>query len=262
METVQTIQDRAAAVVEEFSFFDDWLGRYEYLIELGKELPLIEDKYKTDAFRIRGCQSQVWLKPDLIDGRLHFTADSDALITKGLIAILVRVLSGETPDAVAGADLSFLDEIGMNEHLSPTRKNGLSAMVDRMRQYASAVQTSGALPEPESDTPSESDEPFDEEALRENITDALRLVYDPEIPVNVFDLGLIYDILIYPDRTVKIVMTLTTPNCPAAGILPAQVETRAANVDGVAEARVELTFDPPYTPDRMSEAAKLELGFL
>lgn len=262
MDTVQTIQDRADAIVEEFSFFDDWLGRYEYLIELGKDLPLIDDAYKTDAFRIRGCQSQVWLKPALVDGRLHFTADSDALITKGLIAILIRVLSGETPSAVADADLSFLDKIGMNEHLSPTRKNGLSAMVDKMRQYATAVQASGELPEPPQEGEDASDVQFDEDALRENITDALRLVYDPEIPVNVFDLGLIYDILIYPDRTVKIIMTLTTPNCPAAGILPAQVETRAANVDGVAEARVELTFDPPYTPDRMSEAAKLELGFL
>ena len=262
-ETTLSIEERAAQIVEEFAFFDDWLGRYEYLIELGKELPLIDDAYKTDAFRIRGCQSQVWLRPELEDGRLHFKADSDALITKGLIALLVRVLDGESPENVADADLAFLEQIGMNEHLSPTRKNGLNAMVERIRAYASAARDSGEIAAAElAHTGTANDGTFDEEVLRENVIDAMKLVYDPEIPVNVFDLGLIYDVLIYPDRSVKIVMTLTTPNCPAAGILPGQVETRVANVDGVSEARVELTFDPPYTPDRMSEAAKLELGFL
>jgi FeS assembly SUF system protein len=180
-----------------------------------------------------------------------------------LVALLIRVLDGETPDVVATADLSFLDQIGMNEHLSPTRKNGLNAMVERIRAYARAVSESGQLPDPEDpESKSGTTAEFDEGVLRENVIDAMKLVYDPEIPVNVFDLGLIYDVLIYPDRSVKIIMTLTTPNCPAAGILPNQVETRVANVDGVSEARVELTFDPPYTPDRMSEAAKLELGFL
>lgn len=265
------ISDRGAEIVEEFSLFDDWLGRYEYLIELGKSLPLIDDTHKTDSFRIRGCQSQVWLKPELTDGRMFFKADSDALITKGLIALLVRVLDGQSPEAVADADLAFLDDIGMNEHLSPTRKNGLSAMIDRIRTFASAAAATGHLPDTpadgENDTEAgESDasaaDGFDADTMRDNVIEALKLVYDPEIPVNVFDLGLIYDVLVFPDRSVKIVMTLTTPNCPAAGILPAQVETRAANVSGVSEARVELTFDPPYTPDRMSEAAKLELGFM
>ena len=154
METTSTIDERAAQIVEEFSFFDDWLGRYEYLIELGKELPLIDDAYKTDAFRIRGCQSQVWLRPELEDGRLRFKADSDALITKGLIALLVRVLDGESPANVADADLAFLEQIGMNEHLSPTRKNGLNAMVERIRAYARAARESGeiAAPEPDENT--------------------------------------------------------------------------------------------------------------
>lgn len=262
-----TISERSDAIVEEFGHFDDWLGRYEYLIELGKDLPLIDDEYKTDAFRVRGCQSQVWLRPELSDGRMYFKADSDALITKGLIALLVRALDGEPAERIVDADLSFLDRIGMNEHLSPTRKNGLAAMIGKIRDYAKAVSSTGGLPESTDagGANGEAREPAGEseiETIRSNIVDAIKLVYDPEIPVNVYDLGLIYDILVYPDRTVKIVMTLTTPNCPAAGILPNQVETRAANVDGVAEARVELTFDPPYSLEKMSDEAKLELGFL
>jgi cysteine desulfuration protein SufE len=275
MPTTTTIQDRADSVVEEFSYFDDWLGRYEYLIELGKQLPLIDAQYKTDEYRIKGCQSQVWLKPSVNDGLLHFEADSDALITKGLVALLVRVLDGESPADILDADLSFLDRIGMNEHLSPTRKNGLSAMVAKIRNYAKAVETTGQLPGPSDDealagsdnarraqAPGEPASAGEIQSIRENVIDALKLVYDPEIPVNVYDMGLIYDVFVYPDRTVKIRMTLTTPNCPAAGILPSQVETRAANVEGVSEARVELTFDPPYSIALMSDAAKLELGLL
>jgi cysteine desulfuration protein SufE len=275
MPTTTTIQERAESVVEEFGYFDDWLGRYEYLIELGKQLPLIDERYKTDEYRIKGCQSQVWLKPSYSDGLLHFEADSDALITKGLIALLVRVLDGEAPADIADADLSFLDRIGMNEHLSPTRKNGLGAMVSRIRSYAKAIESTGHLPDPSEDEAAVggdggkrakvNGEPAgaeEIEVIRENVIEALRLVYDPEIPVNVYDMGLIYDILVYPDRSVKIRMTLTTPNCPAAGILPGQVETRAANVEGVSEARVELTFDPPYSMALMSDAAKLELGLL
>lgn len=134
-----TIAARTAEVVDEFSFFDDWMGRYEYLIELGKALPLIEDEYKTEAFRIHGCQAQVWLRAEQEDGHMHYKADSDALITKGLIALLVRVLNGQPPEAVAAADLNFLDAIGMKEHLSPTRKNGLNAMISQMKRYAEAL---------------------------------------------------------------------------------------------------------------------------
>jgi cysteine desulfuration protein SufE len=139
MPTPDTIAARAAEVVEEFSFFDDWMGRYEYLIELGKALPLIEDRYKTEAFRIHGCQAQVWLRAEQEDGHMCYKADSDAMITKGLIALLVRVLNGQTPEAVAAADLDFLDDIGMKEHLSPTRKNGLDAMISQMKRYAEAL---------------------------------------------------------------------------------------------------------------------------
>lgn len=134
-----TIATRAQEIVEEFSMFDDWMNKYEYLIELGRDLPLIDDAYKTDAYRIHGCQSQVWLRADSRDDRVYYTADSDAMITKGLISLLVRVLSGQPPDAVINARLDFLDRIGLKEHLSATRKNGLGEMVKQMKRYALAL---------------------------------------------------------------------------------------------------------------------------
>ncbi len=131
-----TIDERIEEIVSDFNVFDDWLGRYEYLIELGRALPPLGDEFKTDVYRIRGCQSQVWLKPDLEDGRIFFRADSDAMITKGLVALLIRVLDGQTPAAVATARMDFLEEIGMQEHLSSTRKNGLASMIKRIKEYA------------------------------------------------------------------------------------------------------------------------------
>ena len=131
-----TIQERQQAILDEFALFDDWMGRYEYLIELGRSLPLIEETYKTEAHRIHGCQAQVWLRAACEDDVVYYKADSDALITKGLIALLVRVLSGQPPEAIAEAKLTFLDEIGLQDHLSPTRKNGLRAMVQQMKRYA------------------------------------------------------------------------------------------------------------------------------
>jgi len=128
-------------IVEEFAFFDDWFGRYEHLIDLGKQLPMIDDGYRTDEYRIRGCQAQVWVHPSSVNGLIYFTADSDAMITKGLIALLIRVLNGRTADSIMEADLSFLDTIGMKEHLSPTRKNGLDAMIKQIKLYALAFST-------------------------------------------------------------------------------------------------------------------------
>ncbi|NBB88015.1 MAG: SufE family protein [Bacteroidetes bacterium] len=138
METT-SIPEREEAIINEFMLFDDWMGKYEYLIELGKDLPLIEEEYKTDNFRIRGCQSQVWLRPDRASGHVVYRADSDAMITKGLIALLIRVLSDQPPQAVAEADVKFLEEIGLKEHLSSTRKNGLQSMVQQMKAYANAL---------------------------------------------------------------------------------------------------------------------------
>jgi len=139
MMTQSTLEERIHDIVEEFSLFDDWMEKYEYLIELGRSLPLIDEAYKTDEYKIHGCQSQVWLRADRVNGHVVFTADSYALITKGLIALLVRVFNGQSPEEIANADLAFLDDIGMREHLSPTRKNGLSEMVNQMKRYALAL---------------------------------------------------------------------------------------------------------------------------
>ncbi len=131
-----SIAERAQDVVEEFALFDDWMGKYEYLIDLGKDVPAIDDSFKTPDYRIHGCQSQVWLRAEEQDGRVYFFADSDALITKGLISLLVRVFTGQPASDIATAQLEFLDKIGLQDHLSATRKNGLAAMVKRMKQYA------------------------------------------------------------------------------------------------------------------------------
>ena len=131
-----TIHDRAQEIVDEFALFPDWMGKYEYLIELGKDIPQIDDAYKNDAHRIHGCQSKVWVRADLENGHVRYTGDSDAMITKGLAALLIRVLDNQPADAIAHADLGFMDEIGMKEHLSSTRKNGLAAMVKQMKRFA------------------------------------------------------------------------------------------------------------------------------
>jgi cysteine desulfuration protein SufE len=137
--TADTIQQRADEVVEEFALFDDWMDRYEHLIEQGKALPPLEAAEQTEDNRIRGCQANVWLVAEGEAARVRYRADSDALITKGLIALLVRVLDGQPPAAVATADLGFLDRIGMREHLSPTRKNGLASMVRQMQLEAARL---------------------------------------------------------------------------------------------------------------------------
>ena len=127
--------------MEEFSLFDDWMQRYEYMIELGKSLPLIDPEYKTEDNIIKGCQSKVWIHADLKGDKLVFTADSDAIITKGIIAVLIRVFSNQHPDAILGADTSFIDKIGLKEHLSPTRANGLVSMIKQLKMYAIAFKT-------------------------------------------------------------------------------------------------------------------------
>jgi len=132
-------------IVEEFEFFDDWIGKYEHLIEMGRSLPLIDSVYKTDEFLVRGCQSQVWLRAEADGDRIQLTADSDALITKGLIAVLLRVLNAQPANEVAQAELTFLDQIGMKEHLSPTRKNGLASMIRQIRLYAIALSQSSIV---------------------------------------------------------------------------------------------------------------------
>ncbi|MEZ4778255.1 MAG: SufE family protein [Flavobacteriaceae bacterium] len=135
--TIATLQEE---LIEEFSLFDDWMDKYEHLIELGKSLPLIENSQKTEDKLIKGCQSKVWLHAEMKEGTIIFTADSDAIITKGIIAVLIRVFSHQTPEEIIHADTSFIDEIGLKEHLSPTRANGLVSMIKQMKLYAVAFQ--------------------------------------------------------------------------------------------------------------------------
>ena len=135
-----TINEAQDEVIEEFSDFSDWMDKYQLLIDLGNEQEPLDNKYKTESNLIDGCQSSVWLQADYVDGKIIFTAESDALIVKGIIALLIRVLSGHTPQEILAADLYFIDKIGLKEHLSPTRSNGLLAMVKQIRMYALAYK--------------------------------------------------------------------------------------------------------------------------
>jgi cysteine desulfuration protein SufE len=136
-----TIKEIQEEIIDEFSMFDDWMERYEYIIELGKSLPIIDETHKLDENLIKGCQSKVWLYSELENDTIKFTADSDAILTKGIVALLLRVYSGQKPVDILGATTDFIDEIGLKEHLSPTRANGLVSMIKYIKMYAIAQQT-------------------------------------------------------------------------------------------------------------------------
>lgn len=136
--SINEIQDE---IIEEFSLFDDWMDKYQYLIDLSKNLPVIDEQYKQEKYLIKGCQSQVWLFAEMKDGKVFFTADSDAIITKGIISLLIRVMSGQTPQDILDCDLHFIEKIGLKENLSPTRSNGLLSMIKQMKIYALAFKT-------------------------------------------------------------------------------------------------------------------------
>ncbi len=141
MTTIMTLAQTQQDLIDEFAMFSDWQDRYEHLIELGKDLPLIAPEHKTDDNLVRGCQSRVWLHAASQNGLVHFTADSDAMITKGIVALLVRVFNDRTPQEILGASTEFIDKIGLRAHLSPNRANGLSAMIDQMKRYALAYSS-------------------------------------------------------------------------------------------------------------------------
>lgn len=133
-----TISEITKEIVEDFSALEEWMDKYNYLIEMGKELPLIDPALRNDNYLIRGCQSRVWINADLKDGKIFYTADSDAIITKGLAALMIRVFTGHTPEEIINADLSFIEKIGLKEHLSPTRSNGLASMIKQIKYFAMA----------------------------------------------------------------------------------------------------------------------------
>jgi cysteine desulfuration protein SufE len=136
-----SIDEAERELVGEFELFDDWMAKYEYIIDLGKDVPLIDEKYKDEKHLIKGCQSKVWLHSEMKDGQIFYTADSDAMITKGLVAMVVRVLSGHTPEQILSADMSFISKIGLHEHLSPTRSNGLMSMIKQIKLDALAYSS-------------------------------------------------------------------------------------------------------------------------
>jgi cysteine desulfuration protein SufE len=138
--TIDRVQD---TIINEFSVFDDWMDKYNLLIDMGKDLPMVDPKYKVKDFLIEGCQSKVWLHPEFNNGKITYKADSDAIITKGIVSLLIKVLSDRTPEEIISADLYFIDRIGLRQHLSPTRSNGLLSMVRQMKLYAMAFKATG-----------------------------------------------------------------------------------------------------------------------
>ena len=276
-----SLEEKKQAVIEEFSMYDEWLDKYEYLIELGKALEAYPEEKKTEEKLIKGCQSRVWLDYELKDGKLYFRADSDAIITKGIISLLISVYSGRTPAEIAADDFGFIDRIGLKENLSPTRANGLVSMIETIKKAAreAAVITSEAKESPDSHVgqrPPQNDKEVvqasgdktvltaeDVAALQPLYADvilALKQVYDPEIPVNIYDLGLIYELNIDKDRKVSIVMTFTAPNCPMADEVMHEVEDSVKRVPGVTGCSIELTFEPVWDRSMLSEEARVDLG--
>ncbi len=269
-----TLEEKKQAVIEEFSMYDEWLDKYEYLIELGKALEAYPEEEKTEEKLIKGCQSRVWLDYEMKNGKLYFRADSDAIITKGIISLLISVYSGRTPAEIAADDFGFVDRIGLKENLSPTRANGLVSMIDTIKWVANEM----AEKEKMADQAGHDDVviPGSTGNLSENVLTAedvaalqplyadvilaLKQVYDPEIPVNIYDLGLIYELNIDKDRKVSIVMTFTAPNCPMADEVMHEVEDSVKRVPGVTGCSIELTFEPVWDRSMLSEEARVDLG--
>jgi FeS assembly SUF system protein len=261
------LQEQLAA---DFALLENWEDRYQYLLELAKECPPLDEAFKNDALLIKGCQSRVWLRATSSpDGRLEFAADSDALLVKGIMTLLLKVFQHQKPTDILGTTFDLHQKTGLQHHLSPNRANGLAGMLDRIRQLAllyspvegmapeKSVNQAPALPA----TPTSGQEPTFVET-QDAVLNIIRTIYDPEIPVNIYDLGLIYNIEVRNGGQVKVTMTLTSPSCPVAGTLPGEVADKIRGVHGVSDVDVELTFDPPWSQDLMSEEAKLELGFL
>ena len=256
-----TLEEKKQAVIEEFSMYDEWLDKYEYLIELGKALEAYPEEEKTEEKLIKGCQSRVWLDYELKDGKLFFRADSDAIITKGIISLLISVYSGRTPAEIAADDFGFVDHIGLRENLSPTRANGLVSMIDTIKwvanEMAAKAETAGQAGHDDVLT---AEDVAALQPLYADVILALKQVYDPEIPVNIYDLGLIYELNIDKDRKVSILMTFTAPNCPMADEVVHEVEESVKRVPGVTGCSIELTFDPVWDRSMLSEEARVDLG--
>ena len=246
-----SLEEKKQAVIEEFSMYDEWLDKYEYLIELGKALEPYPEGEKTEEKLIKGCQSRVWLDYELKDGLLYFRADSDAIITKGIISLLISVYSGRTPAEIAADDFGFVEQIGLKENLSPTRANGLVSMIETIKAAAKEMADLNVLT---------AEDVAALQPLYADVILALKQVYDPEIPVNIYDLGLIYELNIDKARKVSILMTFTAPNCPMADEVMREVEESVKQVPGVTGCSIELTFEPVWDRSMLSEEARVDLG--
>ena len=251
---MSTLEEAKRSVIEDFSLYDEWLDKYEYIIELGKNLEPYPEEEKTDDKLIKGCQSRVWLDSRVEGGKLFFKADSDAIITKGIISLLISVYSGRTPEEIAGDDFSFIGEIGLKENLSPTRANGLVSMIEKIKELSKENIS------PIDDGVLTAEDAKGLAPLYDNVVMALKQVYDPEIPVNIYDLGLIYELIINKRHEAYIKMTFTAPTCPMADEVLAEVKANVADVPGITACEVELTFEPPWDQSMLSEEARLELG--
>ncbi|MBQ6253977.1 MAG: SufE family protein [Bacteroidales bacterium] len=251
---MSTLEEAKKAVVEEFSMYDEWLDKYEYLIDLGKNLEPYPEEEKTEDKLIKGCQSRVWLDSRFEDGKIYFKADSDAIITKGIISLLIWVYSGREPKEIAEDDFGFISEIGLKENLSPTRANGLVSMIERIKELAK--EKAATL----DDNVLTAEDAKALAPLYDNVVLALKQVYDPEIPVNIYDLGLIYELIINKRHETYIKMTFTAPTCPMADEVLADVKKSVSDVPGIKACEVELTFDPPWDQSMLSEEARIDLG--
>ena len=256
---MKTLEEAKQAVIDDFSMYDEWLDKYEYLIELGKNLEEYPEESKTEDKLIKGCQSRVWLDSKVEDGKIWFKADSDAIITKGIISLLISVYSGRDPKEIVEDDFGFISQIGLKENLSPTRANGLVSMIARIKELAAEMVKV-------EDTKSNGQEVLTAEdaaelaPLYDNVVLAIKQVYDPEIPVNVYDLGLIYELVINKKHEAYIKMTFTAPTCPMADEVLAEVKKSVADVPGITGCEVELTFEPPWDQSMLSDEARVELG--
>ena len=246
---VDSIGKEQARIIDEFSQFEDWTDRYEYLIDLGKALPPFPEQYRDDAHLVKGCQSRVWLHAEHHNGHIQLFADSDTVITKGIIALLLRVFNGKPADEIEQADLHFIEAIGLKAHLSPTRSNGLNSMIQHIKSYARLLGTNN-----ENNT-----EDSDLNGLKQLMVDQVKTIYDPEIPVDIWELGLIYQLDINQEGKVNVTMTLTSPACPVAGSLPLEVQEKLLSLPFVKDVQLSLVWDPPWNKERMSDEARMAL---
>lgn len=277
-----TTKDVLNELEADFAMLPTWEDRYQYIIDLGKALPALPEDDRNDENLVRGCQSRVWLVPSIVDGKIRLRADSDAIIVRGLVALVLKVYDNRTPEDILSSPVSEFDRLGLLQHLSPNRANGLASMVSNIARVAEIARAAAVhrtasttasdessstetTMSPTTTTTTAESTPSSTDALhplptRDAIIDALKTVYDPEIPIDIYDLGLIYEVRVSTDATVHILMTLTTPNCPSAQQLPSDVEQAARSVPGVIDVTVEITFDPPWDKTMMSESALFQIG--